>query len=256
MFRPRVIPCLLLKNNGLVKSVRFKDYIYIGDPLNAIKIFNEKKADELVFLDITATQEKRMIDVNLVKRIGEECNMPFTVGGGIRSTEQIRVLLRAGAEKVCINTFAYDNVNFIKKASDEFGSSTIVVSIDIKKKRFGKQQIYTHSGTKATGVDAVEFAQKIASMGAGEIIINSIDNDGTMEGYDLELIRTVADAVDIPVVALGGAGSLNDLKVAVDVGNASAVAAGSIFVFQGPRKAVLINFPTRKELMELFQLKK
>jgi len=256
MFRPRVIPCLLLKDNGLVKSVRFKDYIYIGDPLNAIKIFNEKKADELVFLDITATQEKRMIDVNLVKRIGEECNMPFTVGGGIRSTEQIRVLLRAGAEKVCINTFAYDNVNFIKKASDEFGSSTIVVSIDIKKKRFGKQQIYTHSGTKATGVDAVEFAQKIASMGAGEIIINSIDNDGTMEGYDLELIRTVADAVDIPVVALGGAGSLNDLKVAVDVGNASAVAAGSIFVFQGPRKAVLINFPTRKELMELFQLKK
>jgi imidazole glycerol-phosphate synthase subunit HisF len=256
MFRPRVIPCLLLKDKGLVKSVRFKDYTYIGDPLNAVKIFNEKKADELIFLDIRATNERRTIDVDLVRKIGEECNMPFSVGGGIQTTEQIRELLKAGAEKVCINTFAFNDINFVRKAAAEYGSSTIVVSIDIKKKTFGKQQAYIYSGTKTTGMGAVEYAQKIATMGAGEIIINSIERDGTMEGYDLELIRKVANSVDIPVVALGGAGSLNDLKMAVEIGNASAVAAGSVFVFQGPRKAVLINFPTRKELIELFGVKK
>jgi len=255
MFRPRVIPCLLLKNNGLVKSVRFKDYTYVGDPLNAVKIFNEKKADELIFLDITATKEKRTIDLKLVKNIGEECNMPFSVGGGISKIDQIRDLLKAGAEKVCINSFVYENFNFIKKASEEFGSSTIVVSIDVKKKTFGKQQVYINAGSKATGLDPVDYAQKIAEMGAGEIILNSIERDGTMEGYDIELIKRVADSVDIPVVALGGAGSLKDLRSAVTDGNASAVAAGSLFVFHGNRKAVLINFPTQKELLEIFSLK-
>ena len=253
MFRPRVIPCLLLKNNGLVKSVKFRDYTYIGDPLNAVKIFNEKKADELVFLDITASKEKRMIDVDLVRKIGEECNMPFAVGGGIRSVDQIRSLLKAGAEKVCINSYAFENPDFIKQASDEFGSSTIVVSIDVKKKMFGKQQVYIYSGTKSTGLDPVEYARKVAELGAGEIIINSIDHDGTMLGYDQNLIKNISDAVGIPVVALGGAGSLNDLKIAVSEGNASAVAAGSLFVFHGPRRAVLINFPTQKELTELFK---
>jgi cyclase len=253
MFRPRVIPCLLLKNNGLVKSVKFKNYTYIGDPLNAVKIFNEKKADELVFLDITATKEKRVIDLNLVKNIGEECNMPFAVGGGICKIEQIRALLKAGAEKVCINSFVYEDFNFIKKASDEFGSSTIVVSIDVKKNIFGKQKVYINSGTKATDIEPVKYAQKAAEMGAGEIIINSIDRDGTMEGYDIDLIKKIADSVDIPVVALGGAGSLNDLKLAVNTGNASAIAAGSMFVYHGTRKAVLINFPTQKELTALFE---
>jgi imidazole glycerol-phosphate synthase subunit HisF len=255
MFRPRVIPCLLLKDNGLVKSVRFKDYIYVGDPLNAVKIFNEKKADELIFLDIKATSEKRTIDVNLVRKIGEECNMPFAVGGGIQNTKQIRELLKAGAEKVCINSYAFENINFIRIASEEFGSSTIVVSIDVKKNKFGKLQVYTHSGTKATGTDAAEYAEKIAQMGAGEIIINSLDFDGTMQGYNLKLINKVANSVDIPVVALGGAGSLNDLKAAIEIGNASAVAAGSLFVFHGPMKAVLINFPAQQELLELLGMK-
>ena len=157
------------------------------------------------------------------------------------------------SEERYLNTFAFAEIGLIKKASGEFGSSSIVVSIDVKKRMFGKQQVYVCSGTKATGLDAVEYAQRIASKGAGEIIINSIDRDGTMEGYDLELIKRVANSVDIPVVALGGAGSLNDLKMAVEVGNSSAVAAGSLFVFRGNRNAVLINFPSRKELLELFR---
>ena len=161
--------------------------------------------------------------------------------------------MKAGAEKVCLNSFAFENINFIRKASDEFGSSTIVVSIDVKKKMFGKEQVYVNSGAKATGEDVVEYAKKIATMGAGEIIINSIDRDGTMEGYDLDLIKKVANSVDIPVIAMGGAGSLNDLKMAVEIGNASAVAAGSLFVYQGKRNAVLINFPSREELLELFK---
>lgn len=252
MFRPRVIPCLLLKNNGLVKSVKFKDYTYIGDPLNAVKIFNEKKADELIFLDITATKEKRTINIDLVEKIGEECNMPFAVGGGICKTEQIRDLLKAGAEKVCINSSVFDDFNFIRKAADEFGSSTVVVCVDVKKKLLGKQQVFVNAGTRATGMDPVIYVQKVAEMGAGEIIINSIDFDGTMQGYDIELVKSVSEAVNVPVVALGGAGFPDHLKMAVEKGFASAVAAGSMFVFHGPRKAVLINFPTQKELMKLF----
>ena len=252
MYRPRVIPCLLLRNLGLVKSVKFKDYRYIGDPMNAVKIYNDKKADELIFLDITATAEKRTVDLKLIEEIGEECNMPFTVGGGIRSIETIREILNAGAEKVCINSYAYENPEFIKKAAQVFGSSTIVVSIDVKKKRFGKQQTYILSGKKGTGEDPVTFAQKVAELGAGEIVINSIEKDGTMEGYDNELVRKVSNSVNIPVIALGGAGKLSDFRDAVKDGNASAVAAGSYFIYHGPRRAVLINFPTKDQLKETF----
>ena len=253
MFRPRVIPCLLLKNNGLVKSVKFKNYTYIGDPLNAVKIFNEKKADELIFLDITATKEKRNIDLNLVKNIGEECNMPFAVGGGIRNIKEIREIINAGAEKVIINSYAVENPEFIHEASDEFGSSTIVVSMDVKKKLFGRKQLYTYGGRHSTGLDPVSFARLMQEMGAGEIIINSIDKDGTMSGYDLELIRLVSESVTIPVVASGGAGKINDFKAAVNQSYASAVAAGSMFVFHGPRKAVLVNYPDKEELKRIFQ---
>ena len=158
MFRPRVIPCLLLKNLGLVKSVKFKDFRYIGDPINAVKIFNDKKADELVFLDITASDEKRNVSLKLIKDIGDECNMPFSVGGGIRTIENIKEILNAGAEKVCINSYAFENPEFIRKASETFGSSTIVISIDVKKNIFGKQNVYIYSGTKNTGVDAITHA--------------------------------------------------------------------------------------------------
>ncbi|MDD5570067.1 MAG: AglZ/HisF2 family acetamidino modification protein [Bacteroidales bacterium] len=253
MFRPRVIPCLLLKNLGLVKSVKFKDFRYIGDPINAVKIFNDKKADELVFLDITASGEKRNVALKLIKDIGDECNMPFSVGGGIRTIENIKEILNAGAEKVCINSYAFENPEFIRKASETFGSSTIVISIDVKKNIFGKQNVYIYSGTKNTGIDPVAHAKNMEMFGAGEIIINSIDKDGTMEGYDIDLIKKVSDAVSIPVIALGGAGKAGDFKTAVDEGNASAVAAGSLFVYHGPRRAVLISFPKNEELLEIFK---
>jgi cyclase len=253
MFRPRIIPTLLLRNLGLVKSVGFKDYKYIGDPINAVKIFNDLKADELVFLDILASKEKRVISLDFVSKVGDEANMPFSVGGGIRTIQDIRSVLRAGAEKVVINTFAVEDPSFIRTAADEFGSSTITVCIDVKKKIFGKQQVYIYGGSKSTSLDPVSFAIMMGEMGAGELIINSIDRDGSMEGYDIELIKTVSDSVTIPVVALGGAGKVEDLNEAVQNGHASAVAAGSMFVFHGPRRAVLINYPQPEELKNIFK---
>ena len=252
MFRPRVIPILFLKGQGLVKSVKFKDYRYIGDPINAVKIFNDLKADELVFLDIIASKEKRTISLDFVKNVGDEANMPFAVGGGIRTIEDIKKIINAGAEKVIINTFAIENPNFIRQASDVFGSSSIVVSIDVKKMLFGKKQVYVLGGSKSTGIEPIDFAKKMEEKGAGEIIINAIDHDGVMEGYDLELVRKISKAVTIPVVAAGGAGSLCDFGSAVNSSFASAVSAGSLFVYHGRRKAVLINYPTFEEISNIF----
>jgi len=253
MFRPRVIPILLLKNKGLVKSKKFKDFRYIGDPINAVKIFNDLKADELVFLDILASKQNKTISLEFVRQVGDEANMPFAVGGGIKTIQQIKDIINAGAEKVIINTFAFESPDFIKQASEEFGSSTIVISIDVKKKFMGKKQVFTMSGSKGTGRDPVVFAKLVEENGAGEIIINSIENDGMMSGYDLDLIESVSKAVTIPVVATGGAGSLDDFKLAVN-SFASAVAAGSLFVYHGPRNAVLINYPTQEELKTVFEL--
>lgn len=252
MFRPRVIPVLLLKNNGLVKSVKFKDHRYLGDPINAVKIFNDQKADELAFLDILASRENRCISLDFVRQVGDEANMPFAVGGGIRTIDQIRQIINAGAEKVIINTQASENPDFIREASDTFGSSTIAVSMDVKKKVFSKEQVYTHGGSKATGMDPLIFARQIQKSGAGELIVNSIEKDGTMSGYDLTLIKKISEAVSIPVVALGGAGQLTHLHDAIENGYASAAAAGSLFVYHGPRKAVLINYPDLKDLENLF----
>jgi len=252
MYRPRVIPILLLKGLGLVKSTKFKDYRYIGDPINAVKIFNDLKADELVFLDIIASKENRSISLDFVRKVGDEANMPFAVGGGIRNIQQIKQIINAGAEKVIINSYAVENTDFIKQASNEFGSSTIVVSIDVKKKIFGKKQVYTMAGTNATGLSPVELAKLMQEKGAGEIIINSIENDGLMTGYDFELIKQISEAVEIPVVAAGGAGSLDDFSKAVNNSYASAVAAGSMFIYHGSRKAVLINYPSQTKLKEIF----
>jgi len=253
MYRPRVIPLLLLRNLGLVKSVKFKDHRYIGDPINAVKIFNDKKADELAFLDISASKENRCISTEFVHKVGDEANMPFAAGGGIRTIENIRSILNYGAEKVIINTAAYENPDFIKKAADSFGSSTITVCIDIKKNFFGKSKIFLNGISKETHEDPVSFAQKMEEYGAGEIIIQSIDKDGTYEGYDLELTKKISVSVTIPVIALGGAGKYSHFKDAVNIGMASAVAAGSIFVFHGPRKAVLISYPSTQEIKEMFE---
>ncbi len=252
MFRPRVIPVLLLRNQGLVKSIKFKDFRYIGDPINAVKIFNDLRADELVFLDITASKEIRKISLDFVRKVGDECNMPFAVGGGIRTIEDIREILNSGAEKVVINTAAAEEPDFIRRASEEFGSSTIVVCIDIKKKFLGGDVVWTYSGSKATTFEPVTYARLMADNGAGELFIQSIDFDGMMEGYNLELISRISNAVTIPVIAGSGAGSNQHLNQVVKQSNASAVAAGSLFVYHGPRRAVLINYPTQEELMKLF----
>lgn len=252
MLIPRVIPCLLLKDLGLVKSIRFKDYRYIGDPINTVRIFNAKEADELIFLDILASREKRKIQIDLIRKIGDEAYMPFTVGGGIDSISMIKEILNAGAEKVCINSYALKNSEFIKEASDAFGSSTIVVSIDVKSDFLNRKYVYDHSISKLTNIDPVFYANLIESKGAGEILVNSVDRDGSMIGYDIELIRKISDTVGVPIIALGGAGKLDDFKSAVNDGHASAIAAGSMFIYHGPRKAVLINYPTKLELRNLY----
>lgn len=253
MFRPRVIPVLLLRQNGLVKSVKFKKHKYIGDPINAVKIFNDFKADELIFLDITASKENNRISLDFVKKVGSEANMPFGVGGGLRTIEDIREIISAGAEKVILNTHAFLNTELIKEASDEFGSSTISISVDVKKSIFNKKKVYIYGGTKRTNMNPLDYCKVVEEKGAGEIIINSIDHDGLMQGYDIELIKEISQSISIPVVALGGAGSLSDFTDAVHNSYASAVAAGSKFVYHGPRKAVLINYPSKKVLKELFK---
>lgn len=248
MFRPRIIPVLLLKNLALVKSVRFDDYKYIGDPINAVKIFNDLKADELAFLDIEASKNNRLISLEFVENVGEEANMPFAVGGGIKTLSDIKAVINAGAEKVIINTAAAQNPDFIREAAETFGSSTIVVCIDVKKKLFSGQRTWILSGSKATKYSPLEFAALMEKSGAGEIIIQSIERDGTMEGYDLELIKSVSSSVSVPVVALGGAGKTGDLISAHRDGHANGLAAGSLFVFQSRKRGVLINYPEKKEL--------
>ena len=252
MFRPRVIPVLLLRNLGLVKSIRFKDYKYIGDPINAVKIFNDLKTDELVFLDITASKEGRAVSADLVKDIGDEAFMPFGVGGGISNIKQIEQLLKAGAEKVVINTNTVLNPELIAEASRIFGSQSIVVALDIKKTFFGKYECWIKDGSENTKANPVDLAKKAENLGAGELVLNSIDLDGLMTGYDIDLIRSIAEIVSIPVVACGGAGNLEHLKQGYVEGKAHALAAGSMFVFHGPRRAVLINYPAKSELKQLF----
>lgn len=252
MYRPRVIPVLLLKGKGLVKTVCFKDPTYIGDPINAVKLFNDMEADELVFLDITATLESRTPSIEVIRQIGDEAFMPFAVGGGVNKLEDIKKIIGAGAEKVVINTAAMANPNLIREAADFFGSQSIIVSIDVKKGFFGKYEVYVGSGKQSTGKEPVRMAEEAAKHGAGEIMINSIDRDGMMNGYDLQLVNRVASAIDIPVIACGGAGNKEHFTEVVHAG-ANAVAAGSMFVYHGTRKGVLINYPEQKDLRQLFK---
>jgi len=252
MIIKRIIPCLLLRNNGLVKTVRFRDSVYIGDPINAVRIFNEKEVDELIFLDIDATRENKKLPLEMIAKLASECFMPFAYGGGISSLKQIEEIIKSGAEKIVINTTACLIKDFIREAARRFGNSTIVVSIDVKKSFIGGNSVYISGGRRDTGRDPVEYAREMEDQGAGEIFLNSIERDGMMTGYDIELIRSVSDAVKVPVIACGGAGNLNDLKLAVNEGGASAAAAGSLFVFHGKRRAVLITYPSYKEISELF----
>lgn len=252
MPRPRIIPVLLLTSGGLVKSENFKNYNYIGDPINAVKIFNDLKADELVFLDVEATANNRLIDSQLVTSIGEEANMPFAVGGGISTIEDIQKVIHAGAEKVVICSAAVEAPDFIRKAAETFGSSTICVCMDVKKKFLKGTRVYSHGGTKASSYTPIEFAKLMQENGAGELIVQSIENDGAMKGYDLELIKSISEVVTIPVIALGGAATMKDVKSAHENGFASGAAAGSMFVYKGTMKGVLINYPEKEEVKRAF----
>lgn len=251
MFRPRIIPVLLLQGSGLVKTTQFKDPRYIGDPINTVRLFNNFAADELIVLDINATRERRTMHFDLIERIGSEAYMPFAVGGGFTTVEQMRKAIRAGAEKVILNSAAV-NLELIREASQELGSQSVVASIDVKKGWFGGRVVYTVGGTKRCALPLIEYAQRLSAAGVGELIINPIDRDGMMQGYDLELIRSVTESVSLPVIALGGAGNLQDCRDAIVKGGAHAAAAGSLFIYHGARRAVLINYPSKEELQALF----
>ncbi len=231
MLKNRIIPCLDVKNGRVVKGINFVDLVDAGDPAEQAKIYDEQGADELCFLDITASNENRNIILDTVKKTAEKCFMPLTVGGGVRTLEDIRSLLLAGADKVSINTAAVNNKNLVKESAEKFGSQCIVVAVDAKKIKENKWEIFTHGGRKSTGIDALKFTKKMEAEGAGEILLTSMDRDGTKKGYDLNLTKKISKLVNIPVIASGGVGSLEHLYQGIKIGNANAVLAASIFHF-------------------------
>jgi len=247
MYRARVIPCLLLSGERLVKTVRFAQPTYVGDPINAVKIFNDREVDELAILDIGATRERRDPPFEHLRAIAGECFMPLSYGGGIRTIEQARRLFSIGVEKVLINSAAIDDPTLMTRIADEYGSQAVIAGIDVKKDWLGRPRVFTRAGSHNTGRTPREHADAVVSHGAGEILLTSIDRDGTMSGYDVAMIRELSAAVPVPLVACGGAGTIAHLGEAIAAG-ASAVAAGSLFVFAGPRRAVLINYPSPAEL--------
>lgn len=247
MLKCRVIPALLLRDGGLVKTCQFKDARYVGDPINTIRIFNEKEVDELMLLDISATKMKKEPNYELIEHIAGECFMPLCYGGGIRSIEQARRLFSLGVEKVCIQSAAINDLSVISQIADRFGSQSVVVSVDVKKNWLGKYKLYSAAKGESLGQSWIEFMCNAITAGAGEVVLNAVDRDGMMYGMDLTLIKEAAAAVPVPLIALGGVGCLADVKSAVDAG-ASAVAAGAFFVFHGPHRAVLITYPNYSEL--------
>lgn len=248
MNKTRVIPVLLLRGKGLVKTVKFKDPKYIGDPINSVRIFNEKEVDELVFLDITATPEGRGPDFDLLADIASEAFMPMAYGGGITTLQQVQRIFALGFEKVVIDTATYAAPQLIREAVAIYGSQSIVGCVDVRRTLLGRYELSSHAGKTKQPVGLKEHVMELERLGAGEIIVNAVDRDGTQSGYDLKLIREVSSAVSVPVVACGGASCIDDFAAAVHEGGASAVAAGSLFVFVGPHRAVLINYPPRAEL--------
>lgn len=251
MMQTRVIPCLLIRENGLVKTKKFKDAVYVGDPVNAMRIFNEKEADEIVILDIDASRQAREPNYELISEMAGEAFMPVAYGGGVRSLEQIRRLIRSGVEKVVINTSATISTDIIRAAVEVFGSQAIVGAIDIRRKLLGGYAVVAQSATVQTRLNLHQHIQNLVQAGVGELFINDVDRDGTMSGYDLALVRSVTQA-PVPVVICGGAGKIEHLQQAVYEGGATAVAAGSMFVFYGRHRAVLINYPTAAELKNNF----
>lgn len=250
MKRIRVIPVLLVQNGKLVKTIKFRNPTYIGDPLNAIKIFNDKEVDEIVVLDISATQNNKQPNYDFIEQFAGECFMPMGYGGGIRSLEDAKKVFAKGAEKVVLNSILQTKPEIITQIANIYGSQAVVISVDVSKNFFGNYKHYTHSGSKKVSENLTEWLKKVENLGAGEIFLNAIDNDGTMQGYDINLIKLVSQATTLPVVACGGAATLQDFYKVVTEGQASAVAAGSMFVFNGKLKGILISYPSQKDLVE------
>ena len=254
MLRPRITPCLLVHDGGLVKTVGFKDPKYVGDPINAVKIFNEKEADELVVLDIDATVNKAEPDFKLIARLAAECRMPLCYGGGVRAVQQAKKIIGLGVEKVALSAAALDDPTLITRIADEIGSQSVVVVLDVKKRLLGKEyEIWTHNGRKNTKKAVLDVALDAQARGVGEIVVNSIENDGQMKGYDLALAQRVRQALRVPMTVLGGAGSLADIGSLVKACGVIGAAAGSLFVFKGTYRAVLINYPNPAQKDELIR---
>lgn len=247
MLRTRIIPCLQVRGDSLVKTVRFGKFGYVGDPINTVRIFNELEVDELCFVDIRATVEKRAPNLPLLAHIATEAFMPLAYSGGIRDLDTARQVLGVGVEKVVVNTAACEEPSFVSRLAERFGSQSVIGSIDVRRGLLGGYQVYSHAGTRKTGLEPVEWAAELQRRGAGELLLTSMDRDGTWSGFDLDIVRSVARAVDIPVIASGGAGTLRHIGLAVNAG-ASAVALGSMVVYQGKGMGVLVNFPDRAAL--------
>lgn len=253
MLRSRIIPCLLVHNKGLVKTVKFKDPKYVGDPINAVKIFNEKEVDELMVLDIDATRENREPNIEMIKNLADECRMPFCYGGGITTAEQARKIISLGAEKVALSNSALNNIGLCKEIGLIIGNQSVVVVIDVKKKKlFGGYDVYTHNGTKKSKWKLNDLVEKLEKIGIGEIVVNSIDNDGTMQGYDITLVENIRKKCSMPMTVLGGAGTIDHIKKLISKFKIIGAAAGSLFVFKGKYRAVLISYPNRQERKPLY----
>ena len=252
MLYPRIIPCLLVHKKGLVKTTKFKEPKYVGDPINAVKIFNEKEVDEIIVVDIDASRQEKEPDYQLIENLAIECRMPLCYGGGIKNVEQAQRIFSLGVEKIAISSAAISNPSLITEMAERVGKQSVVVVLDVKKRLLGgKYEIYTHNGMRATGIDPIIFAKQAEELGAGEIVINSIDQDGMMKGYDHSLINKIREVISIPLTVLGGAGSLEDIGQIIQQHGIIGVAAESLFIFKGKFRAVLINYPVPFEKKNL-----
>lgn len=251
MLRPRIIPCLLVRDKGLVKTTKFKDARYLGDPMNAVRIFNEKEADELMIIDIDATAEGRGPDFQMIEHWAEECRMPLCYGGGITTVEQAQKIFALGVEKIALSYGAINNPSLVTELAEKVGSQSVVVVLDVKKKLFGGYEVYTHNGKKSTGKNPFDLIKQFQELGAGEIVVNNIDNDGEMKGYDISLIEKARAATTLPLTALGGAGTLEDIGSLIQKFGIIGASAGSLFVYKGKLRAVLINYPNFSDKDEL-----
>lgn len=253
MLKTRIIPCLQLIDQSLVKTVQFKKHNYIGDPINTVNIFNELEVDELCFLDIRASIENRQPNFKILHEIANECFMPLSYGGGIKDFDTVKKILSIGFEKVVLNTYAFRNKELVQKISEHFGAQSLIVSIDVKKNIFSKYYVYINDGTEKINISPINWAIEAEKLGAGELLITSINNDGTWNGFDIEITKKISESVSVPVIANGGAGCLNDIRNVVKEGKADAVALGSMVVYQKKDMGVLINFPDKKELENILK---